>query len=218
MDTEEFENLDEITKEFVKEIYKEQKHNKVDFADMQLSDFETYIKNKNERTSTSPSGRHLGHFKVTQEHPIQQITFHIIVASLRAQYIPTRWRNTVTALIEKEAGSLKIHRLQTIHIVEPEVQFISNFYWSKKFLQYCELQENNVTDNQYGGRKRRWAHTASAKTQVLWDILKLQNIPAVTHVADARANFDRNMFHVVGKLLETRQFPDISNKWYKDFL
>lgn len=213
-----FENLDEITQEFVKEIHQEQQHGDVTFEDMKLTDFEVYIKNKDEKTSTSPSGRHLGHFKATQEHPIQQIIFNIIRASLRAKYVPLRWRKTVTALIEKNPGSPKIHRLRTIHIVEPEVQFISNFYWSKKFLAYCELQSNHITENQYGGRKGRWAHTASAKTQVLWDILKMQNIPAVTHVADARANFDRNMFHVVGKLLKSRQFPDIPTIWYKEFL
>lgn len=52
----------------------------------------------------------------------------------------------------------------------------------------------------------------------MWDILKMQNIPAVTHVADARANFDRNMFHIVSKLMEARQFPDTPNIWYKEFL
>lgn len=81
---EEYDKLDTITQEFLKEMYTEQRHEAMEFEDMKLSDFETYIKNKKETTSTSPSGRHLGHFKATQEHPIQQVIFNIIRASLRA--------------------------------------------------------------------------------------------------------------------------------------
>lgn len=46
----------------------------------------------------------------------------------------------------------------------------------------------------------------------------MQNIPIVSHVADARANFDRNMKHLVSRALLSRQFPLFAVEWYKEFL
>lgn len=215
---EDYDKLDKETQDFLKELYDEKPSQADTWKDMELEDFRQFIDKKKEKTSTSPSGRHLGHFKAILNEEIFKEIFFLIQSSLRLSYIPTRWRNTVTTLLEKDTGSPRIHRLRTIHIVEPEVQFISNYYWSKQFLQYCEKQQNHITDNQYGGRRGRWAKSAIVKTQLMWDIARMQNLPMVTHLADARANFDRNISHIVKLALEKRQFPKHVAEYYRQFL
>lgn len=215
---EEYESLEAPSKAFIEELFKEQPCDDQHFSDMKLEDFRQYILKKDESTSSSPSGRHLGHLKTIVDHPMLSYIFRLIQLSLSLGYIPERWRRTVTVLIEKKAGSPKIHRLRTIHLVEPEVQFLSNFYWSKRFLRFCELQENHLTPNQYGARKETLAASAIVRTQVQWDISRMNNIPLASHLADARANFDRNLSHIVGKALLKRGFPKRVVRYYRDFL
>ena len=97
-------------------------------------DFHSSFATWRETTTTSPSGRHLGHLK-SLLHTIpdddlewppssmkpQQI-FHIIyqIAKLCLQHghVLARWETVHNLLIQKELGNQKINRLRTIHIQE----------------------------------------------------------------------------------------------------
>ena len=70
-----------------------------------------------------------------------------------------RWKKTVTVLIPKDEGILKIHRLRPLHIVEPEVTAMAKGLWAKKLSRLAETS-GNITDDQYGGRKSRQAQSA----------------------------------------------------------
>ena len=72
-----------------------------------------------ERTTTSPSGRHLGHYRSLVQDPILRNCFtqfmNIIIAT---GITPYRWGNAVNVLIEKDAGQPKINLLRIIHLFE----------------------------------------------------------------------------------------------------
>ena len=92
-----------------------------------LQDFESFIKSNHESTSASPSGRHYGHYKTIQAFApkIFQDIHRIMVLSMKYTIIPERYKKTVTTLIPKDNNIPKIHRLRPIHLIEIELQAIS---------------------------------------------------------------------------------------------
>jgi hypothetical protein len=83
-----------------------------------------------ESTSTSPSGRHLGHYKALIQHPILRqcfVQFMNIVVS-QGIAIP-RWCNATNVMIEKDPGKPRIHRLRIIHLFEADYNFFLKLQW-----------------------------------------------------------------------------------------
>ena len=85
-------------------------------SDISATDVLGCFKGWKESTSTSPSGRHLGHYKALIQHPTLLHCFvqfmNIVVA--RGIAIP-RWCNATNVMIEKDPGKPCIHRLRIIH-------------------------------------------------------------------------------------------------------
>jgi hypothetical protein len=69
-----------------------------------------------ESTSTSPSGRHLGHYKAIIQEPIllRCLTkfMHIAIKSGTAV---KQWSQATNVMLEKDSGNPCIHRLRIIH-------------------------------------------------------------------------------------------------------
>jgi len=75
---------------------------------------------------------------------------------LKRTIIWARWKITVTALISKDKGTPKIHRLRPLHIVQQEINAIAKaFLWAKKLMRKAKKKTGNMSDDQYGGRKNR---------------------------------------------------------------
>ena len=88
-----------------------------------------------EKKTTSPSGRHLGHFhalfrpfKYDNEAELEEITnlraliiqlhFTMLQIAVKHKHVYDRWLTVVTQMIEKDPGSPKGHRLRVIHLYE----------------------------------------------------------------------------------------------------
>jgi hypothetical protein len=68
-----------------------------------------------ERTSTSPSGRHLGHYKaIIQNATLLSCLTTFLQLIIEKGHILTRWCNAVNIMIEKDQGHPKITRLCNI--------------------------------------------------------------------------------------------------------
>jgi hypothetical protein len=107
-----------------------------------MEDFLGKIRVWREGTSTSPSSRHLGHYK-TLAAPIKhacepweqelieadrqdllQAHLHVMNYCLTHGYSLQRWQRVVNVMIHKEAGNHKIHRLRVIHLFEVDYNLI----------------------------------------------------------------------------------------------
>jgi len=126
-----------------------------------FEEWKNHIKRVKEKTTTSPSGRHYGHWKVLLEKApkIFRDIYDIMNLSLRRSILLKRWKVTVTVLIPKDPGTPKIHRLRPLHIVEPEINAIAKALWARKLMKKAE-RTGNMSDDQYGGRKNRQAQSA----------------------------------------------------------
>ena len=100
-----------------------------------------------ERTSTSPSGLHLGHFHALwRNHGLphsnhqrelveggqQQLTearVALLNYAMRHGYSFRRWKKVVNVMLAKDPGKPKIHRLRVIHLYEADYNLLLAVKW-----------------------------------------------------------------------------------------
>jgi len=172
------------------------------------------IKKWLEKTSTSPSGRHLGIYKTLQKHLIKEkkgereapdplapqgvlrqgrdilfIIFDIMTLALKHTYALQRWRNVWTIFIEKEMGNPDINRLRCIMLFEADWQLLLKWHSSYGFLPATE-QAGKLAQEQGGGRKGRSAIDQATQQVVETEIIHLAQRPALDLYLDLKACFD----------------------------
>ena len=120
-----------------------------------------------ETTTTSPSGRHLGHYKsLLPPHPYdiqefkktqagQILSVHLAILNFCATtgYSLHRWQKIVTTMIPKEPNNFKIHKLRVIHLYEADLTALFST-WSNRMTRFSE-KHNLLHPGSYGARPGR---------------------------------------------------------------
>ena len=130
--------LDEIQKLFLDNLIRVTDVDE-SFKFVTEEEFRGKMKAWRETTTTSPSGRHLGHYKSLfaiidrsldedEREQLQQIQKDIMTCylgvinyAIKHRYSLERWRTIMNNMIYKEPGNVKIHRLRVIHIYEADL-------------------------------------------------------------------------------------------------
>ena len=172
---------------------------------MKFAEFVDFYRKAKETTSSSPSGRHYGHYKalIDGNMEVMRVIFDILTVCLEKGIILERWKNSVTSLIEKIEGKPYLHKFRTIHVVESELQYFSKVIYARRMMKLVE-KENIVTDDQYGGRTRRQATSAILNKLMYYSICRQLHMPCAFMDDDAKACYDR----VIPNLAEVE-----SRKW-----
>jgi hypothetical protein len=109
-----------------------------------FEEFKQAFINWNEKTTTSPSGRHLGHYKLLTILPVfdknnnnlseqlLQLYYNITKIMTKLGKSLNRWKNISTMMIEKDKGSPKITRLREILLYEADYNLILKVVWARK--------------------------------------------------------------------------------------
>jgi len=169
------------------------------------------IKKWPERTTTSPSGRHLGIYKTLAKHVLKKeqdapplsvpepgiiqgrdvlyLIFDIMFLALTHTYPLERWRNVWTIFIEKEIGNPDLNRLRCIMLFEADWQLLLKWHSSYGFLPRTE-EEGTLSDAQGGGRKGRSAIDQATQQVVETEIVHFQQKPHIDLYLDLRTCFD----------------------------
>lgn len=159
-----------------------------------------------EKTSTSPSGRHLGHYKALLiTPPTNQIThqretipradlFHFIadLTRMAIQHCHTfgRWEVIWNILLQKTPGDSRIHRHRFLHLKEADDNLLTKKYIAKDLMRHAE-QHNTIAEEAHGGRKGRQAlDVAWMKTMLISQIHHEQK-PACIFFNDLTSCYDR---------------------------
>jgi hypothetical protein len=113
-------------------------------------DFIQTFKHTKEMSSSSPSGRHIGHYKAALKAPIL-VQLHSTMMSLPFQhgFAPERWTRVTDIMLEKEEGNSRCHRLRI------KALFESDFNQAKRVLIGRRLTHHladtkMISDMQYG--------------------------------------------------------------------
>jgi len=119
-----------------------------------------------------------------------QVIHGILDLALKHCIVLTRWKRTVTSLIEKKSGIPLIHKFRVIHIIEGDLQFLARFYYARQMMRYAEDNEL-ITDQQYGGRQGRMAQSAVLNKIAYYNISHQSLTSCAFMDDDARACYDR---------------------------
>ena len=184
-----------------------------------ISDHEFCSKLKvwRESTSTSPSGMHLGHYKVLvarhsfsttaddtdltpefiarrddlnrKQTDIRLAKLAIINYALERGYSFQRWQNIVNSILFKDPDNMRLHRTRIIHIYEADFNLAMGLKWRVATQQAEDLQTLN--EGQYGSRTTRSAVEPVYIEELQCEIARATRKPLVLTNYDASSCYDR---------------------------
>jgi hypothetical protein len=175
-----------------------------------------------ERTSTSPSGRHLGHFhalfrplKAKNDEDREKLEgMRAAIIELHALMLQTaydnehvykRWEYILTCMLGKDSGIPRIHRLRIIHLYECDLNLLFGLFF-RELDQHCE---DNYLMNKgiYGCRPNRRAIDPVFVDVSQTELSMVQRSILVRFNNDATACFDRILVHVLTLCLRSFGMP-----------
>jgi hypothetical protein len=118
-----------------------------------VSDFISFFKKRKERTASSPSGRHMGHYKVIAAMAssgntlIAEILVMIINIAIITSRPLRRWKRSAQVMIEKGKGKY-IEHLRIIQLCEADLNFMLNIIWGHRLTRHA-VQHNQFNTSQY---------------------------------------------------------------------
>ena len=165
-----------------------------------------------EGTTTSPSGRHLGHYKslfTVIDHSLESddrkelkeiqeriagCYVAILNYAIRHNYSYKRWKQILNFMIYKEQGNVKINRLRVIHIYEADYNFLIGAVWREAIQHAQEL--GKINQGQYGGCPGRDCTSVTYLEELRRDISILTRTPYTNFDNDAASCYDRILMAV----------------------
>ena len=164
-------------------------------ATLSMDNFVGKLKVWNESTTTSPSGRHLGHYKSLikpfrakdatddvyylniQREALLRAHWQLLNYCLKHCYSLKRWQQVVNVMIHKEPGNNMIHRLRVIHLFEANYNLVLSVKW-RQLLIHAD-QQGSLNEGQHGSRPGREATTLPFLGELKYEIAWLAHLSYV---------------------------------------
>jgi hypothetical protein len=171
-------------------------------------DFISGFKGWKESTSTSPSGRHLGHYKAIvndldlkkqdpakshlQERETNFVSSLIKLLNIPIKYgfAPKRWCTSVTVMIEKDPGNPQIERLCVIHLFEADYNLSLKLLWGKQMVYQGE-DNNCFGKQQHGSQPLHQAINPVHLKTLTYDLTRILRTSLIMFDNDATGCLDR---------------------------
>jgi hypothetical protein len=165
-----------------------------------IDNYKEFFTKWSESTSTSPD-RHLGHWKALISHTAStqfpehcDLIIGIIVSqmnlSLKHGYAWERWKRIISAKIPKRAGNMLLDKLRTIHLMEPDFNWLQGLIIGRRMIREAETNQR-LHDNQWGSRPGRHAIGAVMLKVMSYEIARHSRTPLGSFDMDATACYDR---------------------------
>jgi hypothetical protein len=152
--------------------------------------FITGIKRWRESTSTSPSGRHLGHYKaLIQDEDLLSPIVTLVQLALTRGIALDRWTKSVTVMIEKIDSFPVITKLRIIHLFEADYNLILKLLWGKRLMAHANRHQ--LINAQQYARKRSTALQPAMLRELVFDVCRQTKKDVSIGDLDATACFDR---------------------------
>jgi hypothetical protein len=174
-----------------------------------FEEFKTGLQKWKEKTTTSPLGRHLGHYKLllnlniyeseqqkeNLSESILKVYYNIAMTAIKLGQPVDRWKNITTCMIEKTPGVSRLDKLRVIHIFEADYNLILKIMWSRKAI--WKIHNNNLlNDGQAGSHPGCRAIDVAIQKEMKYNYSKLTRTPLITVDNDAKSCFNRILCNV----------------------
>ncbi|KAI2513930.1 hypothetical protein MHU86_314 [Fragilaria crotonensis] len=149
------------------------------------------VKTWKESTSTSPSGRHLGHYRTAiLDLDVAALHTDLLNLPITNGFAPDRWTHSVTPLIEKDAGRPYLTRLRVIHLFEADYNLFLKIIYGRRMVKNAE-QAQALNDQQHGSRPRRMTTDALFLARLEKDLIRQTKANSAHMDNDATGCYDR---------------------------
>jgi hypothetical protein len=154
-------------------------------------DLAAMVKHSCERTSSSPSGRHYGHYRALLRAPNTLSVIATVADFCFAWGISlSRWEKVTHTLIPKEPGTPKINRVRRITLIEADLNMCLSEIFGRCMLDNAETH-GLLHKAQYGSRRGKMAISAVLLKRLSYDIIRQARMDACVVDNDAAACYDR---------------------------
>jgi hypothetical protein len=159
--------------------------------------FADAIAHTRESTSSSPSGRHYGHYRALLRNT-DLLACISSIANFCFQWGVTlrRWEKVTQPLIPKDTGPPKITRLRRIALLEADLNVCLSELFSRRLMPQAE-KYGLLHPSQYGARKGKMAIDAVLLKRLSYDIIRQTRMDACVFDNDATACYDRMIPSIV---------------------
>jgi len=152
--------------------------------------FTPLYKTLDERTSSSPSGWHTGHYKAAiTSDTLSSIHSQLMSIPAFTGHSPSRWHQTVDIMLEKKAGDCRIHRLQIIALQESDFNQVNCLVLGRP-IQHKLEDSGIIHDIQHGSRESKQCHSAILNKVLTFEIHMYMKKPMAYIKNDAVGCFD----------------------------
>jgi hypothetical protein len=170
--------------------------------------FATLYKILLEKTSSSPSGRHLGHYKaIANSESLTPIFAKLMSISHKAGFSPDCWQQVVDVMLEKSPGNSKIHRLRIVALQESDFNQSNRLAIGQPLLHH--LEDNKILpDMQYGSPPARQCVSAVLTKVLQFEIQRYKKEAIACIENDAVGCYDRIANPIVIMSLRKMDIPE----------
>ena len=149
------------------------------------------VKAWKETTSTSPSGRHLGHYKTAiLDARLTRLHVDLLNLPIACGFAPDRWTRSITPLLEKDDGKPYLTRLRVIHLFEADYNLFLKLIYGRRLVKNAETA-NALNDQQHGSRPRRMTTDALFLARLEKDLIRQTKANSAHMDNDATGCYDR---------------------------
>jgi len=161
--------------------------------------FRYYWRRFKERTSSSISGIHAGHYKsATHSATVTNFLAQKITLIARGGCPPDRWGHGLQVMLEKVAGVALVNKLRAILLMEADFNYMNKWIFGHEAINKMYAL-NYVAEDQYS-QKESTAEDAKLDNKLSMDLSRQLRHPLATMSADADKCYDR-INHIVMSLL-----------------
>jgi hypothetical protein len=165
---------DHAIKAIVKQLHKHPLLTKMISPVVTTEDFISCFGCVAEKTSSSPSGRHVGHYlaciDMKDELSVLLAAVHAAMMSipLAEGFCPERWRHAIDIMLEKIPGVPRINKLRIIQLLEEDLNQVLRSEFSRNISKLTQETPGIISEHQY------WRSRQTCLTPVLNKLLTVQ--------------------------------------------
>ena len=144
-----------------------------------------------ERTASSFSGLHFGHYKAhTVQKEIAEIKCKLVNLALLSGQPLMRWTKGVSVMLEKVPGNINVQKLRAILLLEADFNAMHKIIFNNRLIPRIEA-DNAIPLEVIGGRRSQAATHLALDKKLIADIANVRKLPMATICADATNCYDR---------------------------